>query len=152
VYNGDVQTPEGTTPEIEPIVANQIATDTDSDSDTDLDTSVVNNGDAPVTNNEPSNVELELMRQRLSSELKVIGDPYDQKPQEVSMTPKRWVAIALSLCALFLVAYLFAQIMRDSIESQTVSAGLEEDILQGEEEIDVTAAPTPEVVITIEPN
>ena len=151
MYNGGVQTPEGTTPEIEPIVANH-NNNAIAETDTHTDTSVVNSGDAPATNNEPSNVELELMRQRLSAELKSVGDPYDQKPQEVSMTPKRWVAIALSLCALFLVAYLFAQIMRDSIESQTVSAGLEEDILQGEQEFDVTSAPTPEVVITIEPS
>lgn len=154
MYNGGVQTPEGPTPEIEPIVANATNAIADSDTNPDIntDSSVVESGDAPATSSEPSNVELELMRRRLSAELKSAGDPYEEKPQEISMTPKRWVAIAMSLCALFLIAYVFAQVMRDAIESQPVSAGLEEDVLQGEEEIDATPAPTPEVVITIEPN
>lgn len=142
MYNGEVQTPEGTTPKIEDIVENDLA----------ADITPVNNGDAPANTNEPTNVELELMRQRLSADLKSIGDPYDQRPPEATMNPKRWVAVALSLCALFLVAYMFAQIMRDAIESQPVTAGLEEDFLQGEEEFDVTVGPTPEVEITIAPN
>lgn len=96
------------------------------------------------------NFDLEMMRNRLTAQLGELKDPYEEKLPEPKASPKFWITIGFSLAALFLVAYLFANIMRDAIESQPVTAGLEENILPDEETVDVTPAPKIEVTIAVQ--
>jgi hypothetical protein len=99
----------------------------------------------PLT--EQAQFDLEMMRNRLAAQLNASKDPLEEKLPEPKASAKYWVSIAFSLAALFLVAYLFANIMRDAIQSQPVTAGLEEDVIQGDEEVDVTSEPRIEVTI-----
>lgn len=102
---------------------------------------------------EATNVELELMRQRLAAQFDPSKDPYERRIlKEPGPSAKRWVGMGFALAALFLMAYIFVYVMRDAIQSQPVTAGLEEDVLQGEDEVDANTAPRVEVQVTTSPN
>ncbi len=95
--------------------------------------------------------DLDMMRDRLAAQLSTSKDPLDEKLPEPKASAKYWVSIAFSLAALFLVAYLFVNIMRDAIQSQPVTAGLEDDVLQADDGI-IDDSSAPQAVVTIVPN
>ncbi len=109
---------------------------------------ITDSAQPPLT--EQAQLDLDMMRDRLAAQLDTSKDPLAEKLPEPKASAKYWVSIGFSLAALFLVAYLFANIMRDAIESQPVTSGLEEDIILAQDNADVP--PASDVEVTIVPN